>query len=300
MNRVFITGGTGFLGTKLVNQFIKLNYTVFILSRSARISNIENMNYLVYNFDNPKLLADNFLDDDIIINLAGANISKIPWTKTYKEEIIYSRTQITEFVSAAIILSKKKIKLISASAIGIYGDRADEILTEKSLPGDGFLAEVCKKWEEANSGISQENKTVIRIGVVLDSKSGALPKMVLPFKFFPGSILGNGNQWLSWIHIDDIVNSILFIIENNLSGIYNLVSPECLSMRSFTKEIGKVLSRPVLFLIPNFVLKFIFGESSQILLNSQRVAPENLLKKGYHFKYSNVNLALMDLLKKNK
>ncbi len=239
---------------------------------------------------------------DAVIHLAGASVAGKRWTPSYKKEIYDSRINTTRNLVASIEKCIRKPEVfISASAIGFYGERGDNILTETSSVGKDFLSNICDDWEKASERIEMLDvrRVIIRTGIVLSFDDGALKKMLLPFKLFIGGSLGNGKQWFSWIHHADIISLYLFLLDNqNQKGIFNAVSPKPVQMKTFAKTLGKVLHKPSLFPIPKIVLKFVMGESASAILASQKVKPEALLNAGYKFKFENLESALTELLKK--
>ncbi len=298
MKNVLISGGSGAIGSRLSQLLLSKSYNVSIITRSNS-KKVNNINYI--NIREFESNAANIVSGyNVVINLAGAGIASKSWTTKYKNEIISSRAQITKLLAESIDSASNKPELfISASAIGFYGDRAEEKLYEDSKSGNGFLADVCKIWESsAQISNSITRKVICRIGIVLDKSSGALPKMAEPFKFYAGASLGSGKQWYSWIHIEDIINAFLFIIENdNVEGIVNFCSPNPLTNREFTNVLGDVLGKPSFMSVPKMVLKIMLGESSEMVLNSQRVVPRKLIESGFNFKYSNLKEALIQLLR---
>lgn len=234
-----------------------------------------------------------------VINLAGAGVGDKKWSESYKNEILNSRIESTQLIADLIRVSSSKTSLINASAIGYYGNRGDEILTETDENGNGFLAQVVTQWEKSANSIAEITRVVtLRIGVVLSRDGGALKKILLPFKFFIGGPLGAGKQWLSWIHIDDLTDAVKFIIENvSLKGPVNLTSQDPIQMNDFAKTIGEIMHKPSFFRVPRFVLRLALGESEQMVTYSQRVIPEKLIQSGFLFKFNNIHSALEDILK---
>jgi len=222
---------------------------------------------------------------DIIINLAGQNIFS-RWTESYKKKILESRVKSTKNIVS--FLNKDNF-LINASAVGYYGDKGDTLITEESPPGDDFLAKVCLEWEKEALKAKEKNAKVaiIRIGIVL-GKGGMFSRILPIFKLGFGGTLGKGNQWFPWIHIKDLVSAIIFLIEGEKEGIYNLVSPKSVTNKEFTEILGKLLKRPAFFRVPIFMLRLIFGELANIISFSVRGYPENLLSEGFKFKFENI------------
>lgn len=304
MKTVLLIGATGLIGRPLVLELVKNNFKIILLSRNIeKAKKIFPVDIELSEWDylsTEKLIS--FVERaEAIINLAGANIGDNKWTKGFKEIIYSSRINTTKAIVNAISLSDKKPKVfLSASAIGIYGNRNDEELNEDSAIGNDFLAKVCSDWENAAIQAEQFSVRVVllRTGIVLDNKGGALKKMLLPFKLFVGGPIGNGKQWFSWIHIKDQIEAILFLLNNeNISGAINLTSPSPVTMKQFARSLGRVLSRPSLFNVPEIVLKLILGEGASAVTASQRVYPNKLINAGYKFYFENIDEALKDLCK---
>ena len=238
---------------------------------------------------------------DVVVHLAGESVVG-RWTEGKKKAIRESRVQGTRNLAAALAQTEAKpLVLVCASAVGFYGDRGEEVLREESPGGQGFLPEVCRKWEEASriaagAGIRTVN---IRIGLVLTAKGGALGNMLKPFKLGLGGRIGSGQQWWSWIHVDDIVGGIHHAIRTeSLSGPVNLVAPNPVRNAEFTKVLASVLGRPAFFPVPEFALRLAFGEmaAGELLLASQRVEPGKLLASGYTFRFRELRAALENLV----
>jgi hypothetical protein len=237
---------------------------------------------------------------DAVIHLAGEPIAA-RWTEAKKKRIRDSRILGTTHLCEALTRRAQPPRvLISASAIGFYGDRGDEILREDSSSGTGFLSEVCRRWETATKPAADAGiRTVqIRIGVVLSAKGGALKEMLPPFRMGLGAQIGNGRQWMSWIHVQDLVGAILHMLDSDSAeGPVNLVAPAPVRNSEFTRTLAKVSSRPAIFRIPGFAVRLIFGEmGDQVLLASQRVEPAKLAAGGYQFKYRELGSALENIL----
>jgi len=310
---ILITGGTGFIGSALSRELVNSGHKVIITSRQKSLPKLENIE--IARWDTMTLLPPQIISDiDAVINLAGESIASGRWTKKRKELILSSRINTTralvESIKKTIPLNPSLLKgdrgglpkvLISASAIGYYGAHEDEFVREDMQPASDFLAEVCKGWEEEALKAQEFGVRVvlIRIGGVLESDGGALPVMAIPFKFFLGGSIGNGRQWFSWIHRDDVVGIIKYALENeSLSGPVNATAPQPVTNKEFSSAIGKALGRPSWFSVPGFVVKLTLGELGGILLTGQRVLPEKALKAGYRFKYTEVNEALRAIFRK--
>lgn len=305
MKRIIVTGATGLIGKKLVESLIKKNYEVIVFSRDTKRAKLllpEVTKFVSWDYAKPSEWKSEIDNSFAIIHLAGIALFESRWDEGFKHKILESRELSTKNLVSAIGSSINKPKVfISASGIGIYGDRADEILKEDSLIGDDFLARVCKAWE--SESIKAEKYGVrsvqIRTGLVLSSEGGALKKMLPVFKMFLGGSLGNGKQWSSWLHIQDIVNIYLYALENEtIAGPINAASTNPVTMKDFSGTLGKVLNRPSLFPVPKFILKLVVGEAAEVVLGSQRAIPDKLIKSGYKFKFDKLEEALFDLLNK--
>ncbi len=295
--RILLTGGTGLIGSKLTNLLLQKGYSVNHLSR--RPANIPGVQTFCWNIDQNHIDERCIEGVDIIIHLAGAGIADQRWSDKRKKEIIDSRTKSIQLIYSLLAKRSNKVKrAISASAIGYYGDRGDEVLAEESLPNSDFIARCCVEWEAAvDEGLRQGLKvTKFRTGVVLD-KDGALAKMALPIKFYTGSPLGSGRQWLPWIHMEDVIDMYLFAIEHeNFEGVYNMVSPSPVTNKQLTQAIARQLHKPLWAPnVPAFLLKLLMGEMSTIALASTKVSCKKIEDAGFKFKFDNVADALRDI-----
>jgi len=297
--KILITGGTGFIGTPLSLELRNSKHTVVVTTRRQS----DSKEKLTWN--PPDLISSDVISKfDAVINLAGEPIAPGRWTKERKELILTSRISTTRALVDSIKNAKKKPKtLISASAIGYYGAHGDEHLTEDTAPANDFLAGVCKQWE-AEAFRAKElgvRVVVVRIGGVLESDGGALPQMMVPFKFFAGGPFGSGRQWFSWIHRDDVVGIIKYALDNdNFSGPVNATAPNPLTNTEFSAALGKALKRPSWLAVPGFILRLTLGELGNVLLTGQRVFPEKALKAGYQFKYTEVKDALKAIIREER
>lgn len=293
MKKIVITGGTGFVGSFLSEELVTRGYEVVIISRSKHQPKKNGIRFATY-----EKLNESVNGAFGVINLAGHNLFDERWNEEIKEKILSSRVETTRKVVEAINSATEKPEVfVSASAVGYYGNRGAEFLRENSFPGDDFLSDVCKKWEEEAQKAEIKRIVIPRIGIVLEKNGGALGKMLTPFKLFVGGPLGNGNQYFPWIHMQDVVFSIIEAIENdNYVGAYNCVAPQSITMSEFSSVLGTVLQRPSLFFVPEFALKIVFGEATGALIASQRAVPDKLKKWNYEFKFDNVKVALKDIL----
>ncbi len=289
--KILITGGTGFIGSSLVEELSLSGYELIVLSRDKH----ENKNGISFIQWESESLKEAVSKADIVINLAGEPIANKRWTGEQKKLIYDSRVAATRLLVRAINSSANKPKkLISASAIGFYGNRYDEIVTESSSCGVGFLADTCKDWEE-EANKAETNVLILRTGLVLGS-GGALKKMLMPFKMFIGGPLGPGSQYMSWIHLHDMIQLIKFLVENkDVTGIINATSPNPVTNKEFSNVLGSILTRPSFMTAPAFALKLLLGEMASLLLEGQKVLPERALQYGYKFKYSELEGALRSL-----
>lgn len=295
--RVLMSGASGLLGTVLSQALETRGDGVTALARKEALSNEKQISWQPGRALDPALVSG----FDAVIHLAGESVVG-RWTTAKKQRIRDSRVLGTRTLAeAAARAAQKPAIFLAASAIGYYGNRDDEILGETSSSGTGFLAETCREWEAAAGPVQQAGIRLIhaRIGVVLSKKGGALDKMLLPFRLGFGGRLGSGKQWWSWIHIDDIVGAMLHIMNNeNVRGAVNLTSPNPVTNSEFTSILGKALSRPVIFPVPEFALQLALGEmGKEVLLGSQRVQPRKLIGDGYSFKFPQLSGALENLLR---
>lgn len=297
--RILITGGSGFIGRKLIEN-LKSDYEIVILSRQPQKQKVDGAQ--VVEWDGKTDHGWGHLADGAyaIINLAGENIGGSYWSPSQKGAIKDSRTQAGRAVMYAISAAKAKPKvLIQASAVGYYGN-APQPIDETAPNGDDFLAEVCQAWEESTKDAEQfgVRRVVIRTGVVIDPQGDALKKMMIPFYFFAGGPLGSGKQYFPWIHPADEIGAIRFLLENKSArGVYNLMAPTPMTNKEFARTLGKVMWRPSFMPAPSFALKIILGEMSMIVLEGQNARPKRLLEAGYKFKFEEAESALRNLLK---
>lgn len=294
MYKVLITGGTGLVGKQLSSSLKSKGYEVRILSRKKSTTN--NYKTFIWNIDENYVDENAFKDLDFIIHLAGSGIADKRWSKKRKQEIINSRVLSAKLLYNTVLKLKTPLKgFISASGIGYYGSLTKETIFEESHPpSSDFLGKVCQLWEEGAFQFQNENiRTVaFRIGIVLAKNGGALQKMSTPII----SALGNGKQYMPWIHIDDLCDMYVKAIEtSSLEGVYNAVAPEHQTNTSFSKTLAKSIKRPFSpIAVPSFILKIVFGEMATILLNGSRVSSEKIQKNGFDFKFKKLERALAD------
>ena len=299
---VLITGATGLVGQELVNLLLQNGYTIHYLSTSkSKLVSQNNYKGFFWNPKKSEIDTNALTGVEVIIHLAGANVAK-KWTTAYKEEIIESRVLSTQLLYQTLQKNSHQVKqIISASAVGIYPDSLTNIYHETDLDIDvSFLGNVVKQWENEVSQFEKLEIIVskIRIGIVLAKNGGALQEMAKPIKYGVGAAFGSGEQYQSWIHVQDLVAIFQFVMENRLPGIYNGVAPYPVTNSELTKAIAKTLGKP-LFLpnIPKFAMKLILGEMHQILFSSQHVSCRKLLDENFQFKFASLDKALNDLLK---
>lgn len=298
--RVVVTGATGFIGRALCKALYR-DYEIIALSRRidhARQSIGHIAKVVEWDAKTPAGWKDEADGAYAMINLAGENAGSGRWNKARKSRILNSRLDATSAIVAAIREVENKPKVVVlASAIGYYGSRQDEQLDESSAPGEGFLANVCRQVERFVEEIESLGVrcVAIRTGIVLGRHGGALPRLVRPFRFFLGGHLGSGNQWFSWISLDDEIAAIRFLLEHEpLRGAFNLTAPQPVTMKEFCKTLGKALHRPSWMHVPAFILRLALGEiADEMLLSGQRVSPKRLLEAGFEFRYPEVEKALI-------
>ncbi len=299
IKHIVIAGGSGFIGTSLVNILHSSGYKVYILSRKEP-KIFPKYSRIQWDAKTIGLWSEVIEGAECIIQLTGANVGAKRWSKEYKKEIFDSRIDSTLVLVSAVNNATVAPKtFISTSGVGFYGNVSKDIICEEdSKSGTDFLATVCFEWEKATEHIRKDVRSVIlRIGVVLDPNEGALSKIALPYKFFVGGTLGNGSQVLSWIHRDDLLNIFTFALENEkLNGVFNATAPNPITMEEFCKTIGKVLDRPSIFPVPTFVLKLLLGEMSGIVLMGQNAPPRKLEAHTFKYSYQNIEPAIRNLL----
>jgi uncharacterized protein (TIGR01777 family) len=298
--KILISGSTGLVASALIPILQSKNHEIYKLVRKIGNQTNEILWDAEKGFSEQNERKLNGFD--AVINLAGDNVASERWTPEKKRRIRNSRVLGTRHLVEALRKQQSKPKIfISASAIGFYGNRGDEILTEDSQKGEGFFPEVCTEWEaEALKAKDFGARVVLlRIGIVLAKEGGALKKMLLPFQLGLGGVVGSGKQWMSWIALEDLVRIIVFVLENNsVEDAINCTAPNPVTNYEFTKTLGKVLSRPTILPIPSLAIKFLFGEMGEtLLLEGNRVLPKRLQDLGFEFHFSNLEDALRGILK---
>lgn len=300
--RIIIPGGSGLIGRALTADLTAAGYEVVILSRSPEKVKGLPGGARVEGWDGQSAAGWGHLADGAgaIVNLAGESLAASRWTAERKRRILESRVKPGQAVVEAVESAQNKPGvIIQSSAVGFYGPRGDEEIAETAAPGTDFPANVCRAWEASAAPVGSMGVrlVIIRTGLVLSLDGGALPKILLPFKFFVGGPIGGSRQWWSWIHLDDVVAAIRFLIETETApGPYNLTAPNPLTNAQFSRVVGRVLGRPALMPVPAFALQLLFGEMSTVLLDGQRVMPYALREAGFTFRFADAESALRDLL----
>jgi uncharacterized protein len=297
--KVVISGGSGFIGQPLARALLARGDDVVVLTRNP--SQVRAGRPLVWN---PDASSGDWKSEvasaSAVINLAGENVAGGRWTAARKRRIVDSRlTGTRALVEALQSQPARKRVLVNASAVGFYGIRGDDLLTEKDDSGSGFLAGVVRRWEElAHTAGPVARVVILRLGVVLAANGGALGKMLLPFRLGAGGPIGSGQQWMSWVDRDDVVRMILWVIDyDHAEGVYNVTAPEPARNRDFTRALGAALHRPAFLPVPSFALKVLFGEmAGEMLIGGQRVLPERATGEGFVFQYSSLGAALQHAL----
>lgn len=294
--KILITGGTGFIGFFLITKLIQEGHEVSILTRKENEGKNKSHNVFLILGDPaaPGSWQQEVKNYDAIINLAGASIFN-RWTNEQKKLIRESRISTTRNIIDAMDGSTKGITLLNASAVGYYGLHGDKELTEEAPPGDDFLATVAREWEEEALRAKQKGVRVclMRFGIVLGTDGGALGQMIRLFKKFLGGPIGKGNQWFSWVHVDDLTNAFSFLLKHpELEGPFNVCSPNPVRNRALAEAIGEALNRPSLIPTPSFMIRLMLGEFGSVILNGQKVLPRRLLENGFVFIYQDIDKAI--------
>jgi uncharacterized protein (TIGR01777 family) len=296
--KILITGGTGFIGKNLCRFLLDKNHKLTVLSRNPnKVPSLCGESVQAINKVSQLSSSDSF---DAIINLAGEGIADARWTGTRKQILLDSRINTTKQLIAYIERADKKPEvLISGSAVGYFGNQGSKKINEKSTPREVFSHKLCAEWEAAALEAEQLSVRVciIRTGLVIGNDGGFLQRLLLPFKLGLGGSMGDGKQWMSWVHRTDLIAIIDTLLESKtLQGIFNGTSPEPVTNAEFSQILGKVLNRPAFLPVPAFVLKILLGEMAELLLGGQRVIPERLEKAGYEFQFKTLEQALSDVV----
>lgn len=299
MSQVVVAGATGGIGQHLVPFLIEKGYKISTIVRNvgkskSLFSMVENH----IDWSNDELIHKILSDSNVIINLSGASIGARRWTKAYKEEIYKSRIETTHILVRKLNEINLPKTYINASAIGFYPNFGDKLIDETVGEGTSFLSSLCVRWEREALLLGNIHRVVIsRFGVVLQPNDILMKRMLASYRFGFGVVVGSGSQWFSWIHIRDLLNALLFSIENpNVRGIFNFTSPNPVTFSEVIRNIGNILNRPFVLNIPEYLIKLIFGEQAQMILSSQRVIPKRLLELGFTFEFETIEKALRSII----
>jgi uncharacterized protein len=302
MMKIVVAGATGFIGSALVKHLTQQGHALTLLTRAKSAPAPAGATSIVWQAgataDWRRALETVVAAADGVINLAGEPIAAGRWTETRKRQLRSSRIDTTRALVDAIAGAPGGVKfLINGSAVGYYGARGDELVTEADPPGSDFLARLCREWEAEALRAEAHGVRValLRTGIVL-GRGGALAKMIPPFKFFLGGPLGSGRQWMPWIHLEDEVGLIDFLLHSSARGPVNATAPEPATMKEFCATLGKVMRRPCWAPVPAFVLRAALGELAEVLLGGQRAVPAEAKRLGYHFRYPNLRPALENII----
>ena len=298
--KIFITGGTGFVGSTITQQLLELGHEVTITGSSSqcRLPVHQHLQYIAADTSQPGHWQEAAAKHEAFINLTGRSVFNL-WTKKYKQEIYNSRIQTTKNLVEAIPNTSDTI-LLSASAAGYYGNGGEAEKRETADNGNDFLAEVCRDWEQEALKAQQKGTRValLRLGVVLGKNGGAIKTMKLPFQLGFGGPIGSGKQWFPWIHLDDVVGAVKHILlGDDISGPFNFTAPEAIRQKEFARVLGQVLNRPAFIPAPAFVMKTVLGEFGESLLQGQKAVPEALADNGYIFSFPELKPALQEILR---
>lgn len=309
--KIVISGGTGLIGKALVEELAREGHQIVVLSRSPKKYRNEfgdSVTFSAWDGRNAGDWVAHIDGSDAVVNLAGESISGsgfLPdrWDAKKKKGILESRTNAGQALVKAIESVENKPKaFIQASAVGYYGSTGETLVTESSPPGDDFLALVTRKWEASTAAVEAMGvrRAIARIGLVLSLEDGALPRLVFPSRLFAGGWFGSGEQWWPWIHIDDVVGALRFLIEEEAAqGPFNLTAPNPVTNKEFGKALGRAMNRPALVPVPAFALRLALGEVASTVLEGQRAIPQRLQELGFNFDFPQLDDALEDLLQGN-
>ena len=301
--KIVIAGATGLIGRSLTKDLLESGHSVVALTRNLQPAKPPQHPALQFVRWDGRTAGDwcqSIIGADAVINLSGQSLASGRWTRRRKQSLISSRVDPTNAIVASINAADRKPKvLVNASAVGYYGPVSSNEVPETAPAGSDFMSNLCVEWERSAQAATELGMRVVllRSGVVLDPKGGALQKMLLPFRMYVGGPLGSGNQWLPWIHKEDEVRAIRLVLENeSISGPVNLAAPEAATMKEFSKAIGEALGRPSFMRVPAFVLRAMLGEMADVVLTGQRVVPQKLLQAGFVFQFPSLRKALENLL----
>lgn len=297
--QLFITGGTGLIGSSLIQELTKKGHRITVLTRNETKARKKLGSEVQFCTSLDQL--DSLDGFDAVINLAGEPIIGKRWTKKQKQRLAQSRWSITHQLTGLIKNSvHPPLVFLSGSAVGYYGTQGDTILNEDSTPKEDFLHRVCLQWETLAFEAKHKTRVcVFRTGIVLSRKGGMLPLLLIPFRMGLGAILGNGRQYISWIHINDMIQALIYLLENETTqGVFNFTAPHPVTHKEFSKTLAKSLSRPCFFRIPPFFLRWIMGEQSTMVLDGQRVIPQRLQDEHFTFMFERIDEAFNHLIKK--
>lgn len=301
--KILITGATGLVGKELGKVLVEKGHELVVVSRNKKKA-IKEIPFACLVIEGDLVHQAVSLPEDIqgVFHLMGENVSAHRWNEDVKKEILKSRVLSTENLIKSFKTAPEFF--ISASAIGYYGNKPQETLTEQSSSDESFLSQVCQQWESSvfsiNQKFSQTLTSCLRLGVVLSQNGGALEKMLFPFKMGLGGALGDGSQFMSWIHIQDLVRLFCYILENKSTGVFNAVAPESVTNLNFSKNLATILERPLGPAIPKKIIEWMFGEMAVVILADQNVSSEKVQKLGFHFQFGNLETALKDILSLQK
>ncbi|MEJ2039048.1 MAG: TIGR01777 family oxidoreductase [Desulfosarcinaceae bacterium] len=301
--KIVISGGTGFVGSHLCRHFLDQGHEVCALGSRSEFNLFagqDNFTYQQADTTRPGPWQDALKSAELIVNLAGRTIFH-RWTAAYKQQLLDSRILTTRNIVAALGPGQKSTQkpiLISASAVGYYGDRGDDELSENEPAGDDFLARLAVQWEEEALKAAAGARVIrVRLGIVLGRGGGALASMLPAFKSYMGGVLGSGRQWFPWIHMDDAVAALDFLLAHGRNReVFNLCSPDPVQNKTLTRTLGRIVGKPTVMSVPSFMLKMAAGELASVLLASTRALPANLLASGFKFRYSDLEKALKNLI----
>lgn len=301
---ILVFGGTGLIGQEFCAHAMMNNHQPVVVSRSPEKHSIP---YQIVGYaDAAKPSVQRMLSGEYAaVNLTGANIADKPWSDSRKKYLLESRLDILDRIELFLQQAPQEPDaLLQSSAIGFYGSTGDKKVDEQTGNGDNFLAELAQKWEERfkNVALEETRKLIMRTGIVLSNKGGMLPRVVKPFNYFAGGVIGSGKQYISWIHMQDQIRAMMHIIEDKYThGVYNLTAPEPVTMKTFTKAVGKTLHRPAFMKVPSFIIRAMYGQmGKETILEGTRVYPKRLLDYEFEFIFTDINLALKNLLVKQQ